>query len=120
LIPDHVRQFLASTISSAWALDLLCLLKSTASREWSVSELTAELRGSTPLVEDILNVFTRRGLVSRRDSGRYRYDCRDAETDELVVEVAGIYREAPMALIKEIVRTPHQKIHTFVDAFRLK
>jgi len=119
VIPAHIRDFLRTTITSVWALDLLCLMRSTATRAWSSSELSRELRGSVPLVEEILGLFVRRGLV-RCESGRYRYDCTDARIDALIDDIAKVYGERPMAVIKEIVRFPNDKIHTFVDAFKLK
>ncbi|MGE4064629.1 MAG: hypothetical protein AB7E79_14790 [Rhodospirillaceae bacterium] len=95
-------------------------MKSTAPRVWSVPELTAELRASVPLVEEILDTLGRRGIAARSGSDGYRYDCKDPRTDKIVYEIVRIYKETPVALIKEVIRAPNQKIHTFVDAFRLK
>jgi hypothetical protein len=120
LITAPIREFLSTNITSVWALDLLCLLRSSAPRKWSASELSTELRGSVPLVEEILGLFLRRGLVCECEPGRYRFDCKDARMDAIIADIAELYGKTPLAMIKEIIRSPNEKIHTFVDAFRLK
>jgi hypothetical protein len=37
----------------------------------------------------------------------------------VVAELAKLHSEYPLAVIKEIVRAPNDKIQSFVDAFRL-
>ena len=38
----------------------------------------------------------------------------------MAAEVVRLYGERPVSLIKEIMAAPNDKIHSFVDAFRLK
>jgi Mn-dependent DtxR family transcriptional regulator len=119
MIPEHIASFLRTTIKSVWALDLLVLMKSAPSQSWTVARLNEGLRASTSLVEEILATFTRQGLVTSEPDGRYRYRA-DGETDALASELARLYAERPLTVIKEIVSAPNEKIHSFVDAFRLK
>lgn len=119
MIPDHIAAFLRATIKSVWALDLLVLMKNAPDRGWTVSSLNDRLRASTSLVEEILAAFTRQGLVTEAD-GSYRYAPASAEIEALASELGRLYGERPLAVIKEIVSAPNEKIHSFVDAFRLK
>lgn len=119
MIPEHLAAFLRTTVKSVWALDLLVLVKSAPNQRWTVTTLNDRLRASTSLVEEILATFTRQGLVVLDAEGTYRYHA-SGETDALASELTRLYAERPLAVIKEIVSAPNEKIHSFVDAFRLK
>ncbi len=118
MIPKHVSEFLRAAIPSTWALDTLRLLKKSPHRVWTSAALNAELRGSLPMIEDILAGFRRWGLVLDAEGGcRYATEnSLDATVDELV----RLYAERPVSVIAEIARSPHEKLQTFVDAFRVK
>ena len=120
MIPEHLRAFLRATIKSVWALDLLVLLQEAPGRAWTVASLNDRLRASTSLVEEILGSFIRQGLVTQESDGTYRYAPGSAETAGLASELARLYAQRPVAVIKEIMSAPNEKLHSFVDAFRLK
>jgi DNA-binding IclR family transcriptional regulator len=120
MIPEHLVPFLRATLKSVWALDLLVLMKGAPGQIWTVASLNDRLRASTSLVEEILGSFIRQGLVAQEPGDTYRYAPADAQTDALASELARLYAERPLAVIKEIMSAPNEKLHTFVDAFRLK
>jgi DNA-binding IclR family transcriptional regulator len=120
MIPEHLRAFLRATIKSVWALDLLVLMRDAPGQRWTVARLNDRLRASTSLVEEILTSFIRQGLVAQEADGSYRYAPADAETEALASELARLYAQRPVAVIKEIMSAPNEKLHSFVDAFRLK
>jgi hypothetical protein len=120
MIPDDVLRFIRGSIKSVWTLDVLLLLRRGRTRSWPLDELTGELRGNRTLVHDVLSALAKAGLVETDDAGNYRYRPSDAEADALVGHLERIYVERPMALIKEIVSAPNEKIQSFADAFRLK
>ena len=72
------------------------------------------------MVEDILQLLIRRGVVRTGATNRYFYCADSAEVDATVADMVKTYKEMPVVLIKEIVRAPNEKIHTFVNAFRLR
>ncbi len=124
MIPQHIADFLRIAIKSTWALDLLRLLKNTPERAWSAAELTAELRGSMAMVENILAQFGRWGLAAEVSSARFRYTAVSG-LDATVEETLRLYTERPVAVIELIAQTPTEmttaeKLQSFVDAFRLK
>ena len=118
--PEHLSTFLRATIKSVWALDLLVLMKSAPDHAWTVASLNDRLRASTSLVEEILGSFIRQGLVAQEPDGTYRYAPADARTEAQASELARLYAERPLGVIKEIMSAPNEKLHSFVDAFRLK
>lgn len=120
MIPEKISAFLRATIKSVWALDLLVLMKSAPGRGWTVGTLNDRLRASTSLVEEILVGFIRQELVAAEADGTYRYAPANPEIEGLASELTRLYAERPLAVIKEIVSAPNEKIHSFVDAFRLK
>lgn len=120
MIPAHLTTFLRATIKSVWALDLLVLMKSASDQSWTVTALNDRLRASTTLVEEILASFTRQGLVAVDANGRYRYAPASADLDGLVTELTRLYAQRPLAVIKEVLSAPNDKLRSFVDAFRLK
>jgi len=119
VIPPHISEFLKRIVRSAWGLEVLLLMRTTQSRNWTAAELSAQLRGSIPLVEDILNALLRAHVVTLEADRRYRYGPAERETENVVAELAKLHSEYPLAVIKEIVRAPNDKIQSFVDAFRL-
>lgn len=120
MIPEHLRTFLRTTIKTVWALDLLVLLRNSPGQAWTVVALNNSLRASTSLVEEILVSFTRQGLVTADADGTYRYAPLNAEIEAMAAEVTRLYGERPVSIIKEIMTAPNDKLHSFVDAFRLK
>jgi hypothetical protein len=119
VIPDDLLRLIRGSIKSVWTLDVLLLMRREG-RSWPVDELARELRGNRTLVHDVLSALTKAGLVAADDDGTYRYRPASAEADAMVGRLERIYIERPLALIKEIVSAPNEKIQSFADAFRLK
>ena len=120
MIRDDVLRFVRGSIKSVWMLDLLLLMRRGGDRAWPLDELARDLRGNRTLVLDVLSGLGKAGLVETDEAGNYRYRPASEETDALVAELERIYKERPLALIREIISTPNEKIQSFADAFRLK
>ena len=118
MIPEDVRTFLSHEISSTWMLELLLLLKTSAPRSWVADDLVAEMRGSKVIVEDSLIKLASLGVIMIA-GGRIGYTAANPH-DEMITKLTRIYAEHPLALIKEILAAPNDKIRHFADAFRLK
>lgn len=120
MIPDEILRFTRSTIKSVWTLDVLLMMRRGRARTWPLDELARELRGNRTLVHDVLLVLAKAGLVEADEEGDYRYRPATEEVDAVVGELERVYVERPLALIREIVSAPNEKIQSFADAFRLK
>jgi hypothetical protein len=120
LIPESVLRLIRSSIKSAWTLELLLLMRRHAPRSWTVDGLTAELRGSPSLVAAILLGLIKDDLVREEPDRSYRYAPKTAELDDAVRELDAINAERPLAVIKEIISAPNDKLTSFVEAFKLR
>lgn len=120
MIPESVLQLIRSSIKSAWALELLLFMRRRASRAWTVDELTAELRSSSSLVASILTTLKKAELIKEEPSGFFQYGPATPELDETVRQLDQVNAERPLALIKEIISAPNEKLTSFVEAFKLR
>lgn len=119
LSPD-LDSFIRDFIRSVWDLELLLLLRRTASRGWEPDELVRELRSSPLLVAEALLVLGRAGLVIQEKPGSHRYQAASPALDEMVQQLEIAYARTPAAVTRAIWAAPNTKIQTFADAFRLK
>ena len=120
LIPDDVLELIRSSIKSTWALELLLFIRRQAARPWTVDELTVELRSSPSLVASILVSLKKANLVREEPGGLYRYAPGTPALDDLVRQLDEINAERPLALIREVISAPNDKLISFVDAFKLR
>ena len=118
MIPKDVHTFLSREVTSTWMLDLLLLLQSSAPRAWSSDELITEMRGSKIIVEDCLIKLSSLGVIMI-GAGRISYTTSNPH-DEIISKLARVYAEQPLAVVREILSSPNDKIQSFVDAFKLK
>ena len=119
MIPDNVILFLRNFVKTTWALDLLLLMRQTQGRAWTLDELITHLRSARSIIDDALKVFVNLKLVAEEVPGAYRY-MSSSDLEPIVNELVRLYTERPLAIIREIVSAPNDKIQSFVDAFRLK
>lgn len=117
---EMVFSFVRNSFRSAWALDLLLLLRRDPQRSWTSDALVRELRGSIALVSEGLASLSGLGLVSRADSEVYAYRPESRELDELVSALVEIYARKPTAVLRAIFTSPTDKIQSFSDAFLLR
>lgn len=120
MIPEAVLRLIHSSIKSAWALELLLLMRRHAARSWTIDTLTAELRSSPSLVASILIGLAKADLVREQPDGSYRYAPGTADLDDTVRQLDAVNAERPLAVIKEIISAPNDKLTSFVDAFKLR
>lgn len=120
MIPESVLQLIRGSIKSAWALELLLFMRRQSARAWSVVELTAELRSSPSLVAGIVLSLAKDGLIKEIHDGFYQYAPATPELDDAVRRLDAINAERPVAVIKEIISAPNDKLTSFVEAFRLR
>ncbi len=120
MIPESVRQLIRGSIKSAWALELLLFMRRQSVRAWSVDELTAELRSSPSLVAGIVLSLAKDGLIREIQDGLYQYAPATPELDDVVRQLDALNAERPVAVIKEIISAPNDKLTSFVEAFKLR
>jgi hypothetical protein len=95
------------------------LMRADPDYNWSAEELSAVLRGAVPLAREILESFARAHILQRQPDGAYRH-APDPQTAAIINELAKLNASFPLAVAKEILLAPNDKIQIFVDAFKLK
>jgi len=119
VVPPHIGAFLRDAVRSIWGLEVLLLLHTTSPKAWSVSELTIEIRGSEPLVEEVLKTLRRAHVVQKDAAGRHAVILTDPNLAALMSELSRLHSHYPVSIVKEILRSPNQKLQVFVDAFKI-
>ena len=110
---------MAATFRSAWALDLLCLLRSGPGRRYRREELVGLLSASRVVVEQSVAALAAVGLVATEPGGEVRY-AAPVHLAHLIAAVAELYQRAPDAVRRAIARGNSRGLAAFADAFRLR
>jgi DNA-binding IclR family transcriptional regulator len=117
---DEIFSFASNKIRSAWALELLLLLRQEPARSWSVADLVRELRSSETVIVPCLATLKSEGLVGDAGEEGFRYQPASEDLDTACGELAKLYASRPMALAKAIMKVPNEKLSIFSNAFKLK
>jgi predicted ArsR family transcriptional regulator len=119
-IAEPVRRFLSAHISSIEQLEVLVLLRTTASREWSAAEVSRELGSSVMSIQDRLGDLAARGILVVREAGPqlvYRYAPASDETRAIIDGLAQAYRERRLTVVNLIYSRPASDARVFSEAF---
>lgn len=116
----EIARFVRSTFRSVWSLELMCVLRQHAGRDWTPAELVAMLRASDLIVSQSLAALTAAGLVVETAGGSVRYQPVSAELDALAAATAAEYARSPDAVRRMIVAAANSGFSVFADAFRLR
>lgn len=121
-ISDELRRFIAANIDSVELLEVLLLLRSDATREWSADAVSREIRSNPTSVTTRLNDLRTRGLLSMRElpTPLYCYDPRTEELDRAVHGLAEAYAERHARIIELIFSKQTDALRNFSDAFKFK
>ena len=101
---DDLLAFIATSIGSIWALELLLVLRRDPDRGWAPPSLVHELRSSPNIVEDALGKLRKAGLMEEDGAGMYRYRAASPQLDRLASEVEEAYATRPTTVINAMVR----------------
>jgi hypothetical protein len=118
-LPDPVASLIRTSITSIWALELLLFLKARDSEAVSIEVMVRELRGSGPMIADLLIALHRAGLLEAVGE-TYRYNPNDDKLRRTVDELERLSLSKPFAVRNAILAAPHDKVQVFADAFRIK
>lgn len=121
-VPEPVRRFLSTHVSSIEQLEVLLLLRSTPDREWSVEEVNRALGSSLSSIQDRLALLADGGLVTHREvEGRrvYRYHPASDATAAVIDELANVYKERRLAVIQLVYARPESDAVHFAKAFKI-
>lgn len=117
---EDILGFIAATITSVWAFEVLLLLRREPGRHWSPEALVQDLRGSAVAVADALASLENLGLVAGDKQGHVYYAPASPRLEEFVSGAAELYATKPVSVIRSIAANPNEKLRHFADAFRFK
>jgi hypothetical protein len=117
---DDLLAFIATSVGSIWALELLLLLRRDPDKGWASPSLVRELRSSPLVVEEGLRRLQGAGLVMEDGAAIFRYRAASPQLDDMARELEKIYAAKPMTVINAIVNARTDKLRAFSNAFKLK
>lgn len=120
--PLAVRKFVFTYIDSVEQISILLLLRDNPSRNWTVEELTSQLRSSVSGIKKRLNELYERKVLQRDTSNDryYRYLPFDEEIREEIEQLAVFNRTHPYKVLELIYSRQEKALQEFANAFKFK
>ena len=122
-IPPELARFITEHISSLEQLEVICLLRDTAPREWRAEEVSRELGSSLMSIGSRLAHLASQRFLKARQTERgpvYQHGPESEEIAALIDAAAKLYRERRLAVIDLVYGRPESDLRAFADAFMLK
>lgn len=121
-VPDDVRRFVLTSISSVPYLEALLLLRSAPTTDWDVAQLARRLYISEKAAAELLAALQAGNIIrmTTAQSRTYQYHPGSDELRTMIDRLADVYT----AHLKEVTNLIHSRIdkqaQKFADAFRLR
>jgi hypothetical protein len=122
-ISDEVKQFITDHINSLEQLEVLLLLQSNQTKEWSADQVARELRiDPNSTATRLADLYERRLLNVKQTENPplYWYEPSTRTLERIVSELGRLYPDHRVSIINLIFSKPIDKIKTFADAFKLR
>lgn len=116
---EEIADFIRSSFTSIWSLEVLLHLRSQSWASKSREELIADLRASDAVISASVTSLLAAGLIVTEDPQSYRYSPATGDLATLVNDTAALYAKQPDAVRRVIVVGKGNLAH-FADAFRLR
>jgi hypothetical protein len=113
--PRMIRTY----VTSVWALELILVMRSDASRWWRPEELSDKMKATVDVVDTSLKHFRRLGLVVTNDSGRYRFAPISPLLRAFCEQLSDEIRERPVSTIN-LIAAPEDRIQQLAVAFHFR
>ena len=115
----ELSQFIGSTFSSVWSLELLLFLKRHSDRTWRRPDLVDALRGSDLLVARSIDALLAAGLIDVDEHGGAQYRVANADLAAWVDAAEAEYSRSPDAVRRTIIRGASEgDLAAFANAFK--
>lgn len=121
-LPEDLRRFVWSHIRSPQHAELVSFLCQDDDRQWSASEIAAQLGLATRETERMLDELVALGLLDIRIGDRllYRFAPVKPSLESLARAFADLYPRRRSAVLAEIAHGATAAVHDFADAFRIR
>lgn len=102
---DDLLAFIAGTLGSIWALELLLLLKRDPAIAWAPAALVQELRSSSIVIGEALERLAMAGFITKDHAGMHHYQPASPQLDDLAYELEKVYTQKPLTVMTAIGTT---------------
>lgn len=116
---DEIADFIRSSFTSIWSLELLLHLKAEAWVAKTPEQLIGDLRASDAVVSASVTSLLAAGLIVEEEGPSYRYAPASEDLAALVEDTDAIYRKQPDA-VRRVIVVGKGNLAAFADAFRLR
>ena len=119
--PADIKAFIADNIDTVAQLELLLLLRSDSTKQWTAEEAGKALYSAADVTAlQMADLQQKRLLAPGTAAGTFVYRPEPAAVSLLVDRLADLYRQRRVAVITAVYTKPIDKIKSFADAFRLR
>jgi hypothetical protein len=121
-VPDDVRRFILTSVSSVPYLEALLLLRSAPDQTWDALQLSRRLYISEKQAADLLAALSAMGVARGLpgDPPLYSYSPATSELGVMIDRLADLYASHLKEVTNIIHSTVEKKAQKFADAFRLR
>ena len=116
---DEIADFIRSSFTSIWSLEVLLHLKAESWAAKTREQLIGDLRASDAVVSASVTSLLAAGLIVEEEGPSYRYAPASEDLAALVEDTDAIYRRQPDA-VRRVIVVGKGNLAAFADAFRLR
>lgn len=125
ILSPALRKLIDTQVESFEKLELLMLLRRTPSQRLTTGEVALALDLGSDEVRAIVTALSAGGLVARAADGAISLAPQNAEAQAVMDELAGVYEEDKIVLVKAIAETAMDRLRNlagraFADAFVIR
>lgn len=119
-MPEDVRRFILSSVSSVPYLEALLLLRSAPEAPWSARQVAQRLYVGEKLARELLQDLASNGVASSdaAEPPKFCYQPVSPQLHELIDRVADFYARHLVAVTHLIHSRTDKRAHQFANAFR--
>lgn len=120
-LPKDLVDFVFASIDSVEQVHVLLSLQANPAREWTVAELTRELRSAEASIERRVDDLRLRGVLAAAEQpGVVSYKPASERAASCIDLLARAYRERPTRVIELIYSKPPHALKAFADSFKFR
>jgi hypothetical protein len=121
-LPADVQHFIHSYIDSVELLWVLLLLHSDPEREWTIQDITVNLKSIDTSIAKRLEDLYGRQVLMKMDGGneKHRFKPCTPKLDEVIRSLAEQNQLKPYRVMEAIYSRPDPALAAFAEAFKLR
>lgn len=119
-LSDDTKNFILNKITSVEQINILMLLHLNPTKNWTVAEISEELRSVSTSIQTRLNGLYEGGVLTKPHHHHFRYSPTSEEMSSKIAQLIESYQARPYKVIDLIYSGPSNVLQAFSDAFKIK